>query len=149
MEIVWHGQFSNFTKSPFTLDGKEWRDVETYFQSRKTLDPKRQEEIRQAPSAMGAKMRGDSRKKTVLRSDWEQVKESFTLAGLRAKFQQNPALKKLLLSTQGKLIVEPYHKGDDSSSYWSAGKDGKGLNRLGWLLVQVRQELLNPELADR
>jgi ribA/ribD-fused uncharacterized protein len=55
---------------------------------------------------------------------------------LRAKFAA-PALKTLLLSTGERPLVEdsPYDR------YWGAGKDGRGKNRLGALLMELRDEL--------
>jgi len=53
-----------------------------------------------------------------------------------AKFSQHEDLKEILLSTENKKIVE--HAPD---SCWGDGMDGKGQNRLGHVLVQVRQEL--------
>ncbi len=73
-----------------------------------------------------------------LRSDWESVKETIMLEALRAKFSQHPALTKLLLGTGDAPIIE--HTTNDS--YWGdGGGNGKGKNRLGELLVQVRTEL--------
>ncbi len=140
-----HGFLSCFYTSPFELDGKTWKGAEWYFQAMKfaQTDPEYAERIRQAKSSVIAKRMGGSRKRP-LREDWERVKEPFMLAALRRKFQI-PALRKRLLATGRKHLVEdaPW------DSYWGIGKDKKGMNRLGWLLVQVRQEILNPELADR
>jgi ribA/ribD-fused uncharacterized protein len=72
-----------------------------------------------------------------LRGDWESIKETVMLEALRAKFTQHAALHALLLSTGDALLVE--HTTNDA--YWGDGGDGSGLNRLGALLVQVRDEL--------
>ena len=52
-------------------------------------------------------------------------------AGLLAKFSQNIDLLNKLLETGDKKIVQ--HTAD--TSYWGDGGDGKGLNRLGVLLM--------------
>lgn len=56
---------------------------------------------------------------------------------VRAKFEQHPALLGLLLSTGDAEIVE--HTRNDA--YWGDGGDGSGLNMLGRILMEVRQEL--------
>jgi ribA/ribD-fused uncharacterized protein len=53
------------------------------------------------------------------------------------KFTQHPELAKLLISTGNLTLVEH----TDIDSYWGDGKDGKGKNRLGHLLMQLRAEL--------
>lgn len=55
---------------------------------------------------------------------------------LRQKFS-HPKLKALLLSTKKRELVEnsPFDR------YWGCGGDGTGANRLGVLLMEVRQEL--------
>jgi len=57
--------------------------------------------------------------------------------GLRAKFTQNPKILEKLLGTGKSLIVE--HTVNDS--YWGDGGDGSGKNRLGLILMELREEL--------
>jgi ribA/ribD-fused uncharacterized protein len=79
---------------------------------------------------------GRSRKRP-LRRDWESVKEQVMLEALRAKFTQHDDLKAILLGTGDAVLVE--HTAKDS--YWGDGGDGSGKNRLGQLLMRVRDEL--------
>ena len=53
------------------------------------------------------------------------------------KFNQHPRLATMLVETGDAEIVE--HTENDA--YWGDGGDGKGLNRLGQILMQVRAEL--------
>ena len=57
-----------------------------------------------------------------------------------AKFQHNKDLAELLLATGDAMLVE--HTGKDA--YWRDGGDGSGLNRLGGILMRVREELSSP-----
>ena len=60
------------------------------------------------------------------------------LRGLRAKFEQNSSLKKKLLETGERQMRE--HTGRDK--YWGdGGKKNVGLNRLGKLLMEIREQL--------
>ena len=70
-----------------------------------------------------------------LRPDWEEVKENIMMIALRAKFDQYPELKQILLSTAGNSLVE--HTENDT--YWGDAGDGSGLNILGDLLVELRE----------
>ena len=56
---------------------------------------------------------------------------------VRAKFETHPALKTLLLSTGTEEIIE----NAPGDYYWGCGKDGSGKNRLGHILMRVREEL--------
>jgi N-glycosidase YbiA len=70
------------------------------------------------------------------RPDWYKVRETLMLETLRAKFQQNPELSELLVATGDAYLVEH----TDRDAYWADGGDGKGKNRLGHLLMQIREE---------
>jgi len=59
------------------------------------------------------------------------------LDALRAKFTQHADLRTLLLATGDAQLVE--HTTNDS--YWGDGGDGSGKNRLGQLLMRLRDEL--------
>jgi len=78
------------------------------------------------------------------RLDWEDTKEEVMLQALRAKFRQHKELHDLLLGTNNRKLVE--HTVNDS--YWGdGGGNNQGRNRLGALLIQVRDELRkNPNL---
>ncbi len=58
------------------------------------------------------------------------------------KFSQNPEIAKELLATRDAIIIE--HTQNDA--YWADGGDGSGKNKLGFLLMQVREELKNATL---
>ena len=61
------------------------------------------------------------------------------MIALRAKYDQYPELKQLLLSTAGHSLVE--HTENDN--YWGDAGDGSGLNILADLLVELREYDLN------
>jgi ribA/ribD-fused uncharacterized protein len=128
-------QLSNFSGFGFTLDGNKWRTMEHYFQAMKFEGTEQFERILNCGSPKQAKDLGQSRA-IPIRQDWDSVKEEIMLRGLKEKFK-SPELKEILLSTGKKDLVEnsPYDK------YWGIGPNGKGKNRLGVLLVELRTEL--------
>jgi ribA/ribD-fused uncharacterized protein len=128
-------ELSNFAGFGFELDGHAWRTMEHYFQAKKFEGTPQFERILNCGSPKQAKDLGQSRA-IAIRPDWDAVKEDIMLAGLREKFK-HAALKSLLLGTGKKTLVEnsPY------DSYWGIGPNGKGKNRLGVLLMRLRDEL--------
>jgi ribA/ribD-fused uncharacterized protein len=131
-----YGCFSNFSRHPIFLDGKRWRTSEHYFQAQKFAGTEREEEIRRARTPMEAANLGRSRRHP-MRRDWESVKEAVMYAALRAKFTQHDDLRAILLGTGDATLVE--HTANDD--YWGDGGDGSGRNRLGQLLMRLREEL--------
>jgi ribA/ribD-fused uncharacterized protein len=133
-----YGEFSNFAKYPITINEVLYPTSEHYFQAMKFNDnPQYQEQIRMTGSCTAIKRMGGTRKHK-LRADWENVKEDIMMTALRAKFTQYDSLRDLLLSTGDKHLIE--HTVNDV--YWAdGGGGGRGLNRLGVLLVELRNEL--------
>ena len=128
--------FSNFSLNPFFLDGHLWRTNEHYYQSQKYAGTPDEVKIRELKTPREAFYEGRDKKKTV-RADWNQAKETVMYAGLKAKFSQHPALRQILLSTGNAYIVE----NSPTDYFWGWGKDQSGKNRLGHLLMRLREEL--------
>lgn len=131
-----YGCFSNFSPHPIKLKGKTWPTSEHYFQAQKFAGTPDEEEVRQAKSPMVAARMGRSRKRP-LRKDWEGVKDSIMHEAVLAKFTQHADLRETLLGTGEAKLVE--HTENDA--YWGDGGDGSGKNRLGQILMRVREDL--------
>ena len=131
--------FSNFYKSPINLNGKTWRTTEHYYQAMKYEGTEYEEIVR---SQLTARKAAEVGRSGPLRSDWEVVKEKVMYIALVAKFTQHKDLKEALLQTGDNELIEasPY------DSYWGSGSDGNGKNRLGVLLMKLREELKNGEV---
>ena len=132
-----YGEFSNFSAHPFKLNGRVWPTSEHYFQAQKFSGTEHEETVHNAKTPSMAAKLGRSRS-LPLRTDWETVKDDVMRTALRAKFEQHPKLKSLLLSTGDAELIE--HTRNDS--YWADGGDGTGKNRLGILLMELRAELM-------
>jgi ribA/ribD-fused uncharacterized protein len=130
-------EFSNFYKREIYIDSKSWLFTEAFFQAMKFPDdPAHQAHIRSLTKPKEAKFAGGNRSKK-MRDDWDNVREQVLLCALRAKFTQHEDLRKLLLSTGNRELIE--HTSSDK--YWGDGGDGSGQNRMGKLLMQIRAEL--------
>jgi len=162
------GEFSNFygkkQDKTFTLeiDGKEWKTTEHYFQAMKfgvddKASLKYMEVIREANTPNIAKILANQKvekgrykwrndlnktiekylkKDVTIRDNWEEVKEKIMRKANKAKFSQNEKLKKLLLETGDCTLIED----SPTDEVWGIGKDGTGENKLGKILMRLRDE---------
>ena len=131
-----YGELSNFALYPIKIKGKVWPTSEHYFQAMKFESQKDQAEIRKAKTPMEAAKKGRDRKRK-LRKNWESSKDNVMREAVLQKFSQHENLKELLLSTGSSKLVE--HTENDK--YWGDGGDGRGKNRLGIILMEVRERL--------
>jgi ribA/ribD-fused uncharacterized protein len=131
-----YGEFSNFSPHPIVLQDKTWPTTEHYFQAQKFTGTEHEETVRLAKSPMIAARMGRDRQKP-LRKDWEVVKDDIMWEAVLAKFTQHEDLRKLLLSTGDVGLIE--HTTYDR--YWGDSGDGSGLNKLGEILMSVRETL--------
>lgn len=130
---------SNFFESPVEYENMIFSSVEAAFQAAKTTDRiKRLAFCNVRPNrakAMGRRLD--------LRPDWEEVKNQVMLDCLRNKFAAGTILAQLLMDT-GKESLKEGNSWHDN--VWGDCKcercaNIKGENRLGKLLMQVRDEL--------
>lgn len=126
---------SNYSASPFRVDYVLFPTMEHYFQANKADNQNDYLRIAHAPTPGEAKRLG---RKIQLRPDWEKIKDNIMLAGLRKKFA-DPELRNLLLATGDEELVEGNYWRD---TYWGVC-NGVGQNKLGKLLMQVREEIKN------
>ena len=131
-----YGVFSNFAAYPIKLKGLMWPTSEHYFQAMKFESADDQNEIRRSKSPMEAARKGRDRKRK-LRSNWESVKDNVMREAVMQKFTQHHDLKEILLSTGSAKLIE--HTKNDS--YWGDGGNGFGKNKLGQILMEVREKL--------
>jgi len=133
-----YGEFSNFSRNPFSFEGIIYRTSEHFYQSRKFLENEHRYAVIDAESPKLAAEIG-RQKHRPLRPDWEEIKVHVMMEALRLKFRAYPGIRNLLLSTGNVLIVEdsPY------DSYWGRGPDGTGKNALGKCLMALRLEFEN------
>lgn len=171
-----YGVFSNFAETSFTVEGRTYPTSEAYFQSKKFEGPdsspadleyaklvasqntgnKSAILARQAKPIQNYKWAKDlwdiiqtySKRGVKMRSDWDKVKNNVMRVAVYHKFNQNPKIKQILLSTGSKPLFEHTHR----DMYWADGHPkndptihGEGKNMLGQILEEVRY-LLAPNL---
>lgn len=72
-----------------------------------------------------------------LRADWEQVKDDVMQKAVLQKFRTHADIREILLATVDEVLVE----NSPIDYYWGCGKDGSGKNKLGQILMEVREIL--------
>ena len=124
---------SNFYCSPIKYKGLIYLNAEAAFQAQKETCEKDKEQYTRMNPAQ-AKLVG---RNCNLREDWEEIKEQIMYEIVKAKFTQNPNLAKLLLDT-GDAYLEEGNWWHDTT--WGVC-NGVGENKLGKILMRVREEL--------
>lgn len=148
----WGDYLSNFYPCIFKDDQYTYNSSECYFMAKKAIifndndalkkilelnDPKKQKGI-------GKKVKGFTN------AVWDPIKYSIMIDALTLKFSQNPKLKKKLLETNDKILVE----GSPYDGIWGVKlrfddplildeKNWQGQNLLGKALMEVRSRLKN------
>ena len=142
---VFDGEFaflSNFYSSPISdEDGIVYPTVEHYFQAMKSLDKSERFNIAIQPTPGKAKRCG---RRVTLRPDWEQIKEDIMYEALQKKFADD-LLKEKLLATNDEYLEEgtTWHDNEWGVCHCLKCQDIVGKNKLGKLLMRVREEIRN------
>lgn len=138
--MIW-SVLSNFYPSKFMIDGKEYYHVEGYYQSQKfsntnkdieehvrsTMDPKICKRIARSHILSGNELRV-----------WENGRKDRVMKrALLCKFLSNSELLDVLLSSGDNILIESSRW----DYYWACGQDDSGKNKLGELLMEVRELL--------
>ena len=129
------GAWSNH---PFLLEDKQWPTVEHYYQAMKFEDPSAQEKVRTAASPKQARKLGRSRFRRI-RKDWKKVKSVYMTRALYTKCKTHPDVAEQLLKTGSSKLVE----NSLYDYYWGCGRDRRGTNMYGQVLMNVRDKLLS------
>ena len=150
MVLFWDGPFSQWEPCNFVVNGIEYNCAEQYmmaekarfFEDEETLNEIMDTDDPREQKRLGRLVEGFDEDR------WNEVAIEIVVKGNLAKFSQNPELKKILLDTESRILVEasPYDK------IWGIGlreTDPRALDREQWLgtnwlgeaLSQVRDAL--------
>lgn len=146
-----HRFLSNFFYVPGGVyseeDGIIYPTVEHAYQAAKTKDKLAKIFIKQLLTPNEAKQYG---RDLELRDDWQLVREDIMKDLILIKFRNND-LRKKLISTEDAELIEGNNWGD---AFWGqilkkgSNKPGKGLNKLGKILMEVRDYYKNNKGGD-
>lgn len=134
--LLTYGCFSNFSPHSFVEDNLIYKTSEHYYQANKfEYKSKDYMDATSSFSAFDTAKIGRDRSRP-MRKDWDiaQIKAGVMLHALKLKFDQNEDIKKILLSTGTKYLVE-----DSPIDWcWGCGADRTGENFLGRCLMILR-----------
>lgn len=134
---------SNFYPCELDVFGVHCKSSEHAYQYRKAMELNKPDialKILNAPTASDAKYISNS--SLEIDDRWHDIKDGVMFDVLTCKANQCSSFHHMLKSTSGKTLVE-----DTSDPYWARGPDGRGQNRLGQLLMTLRQNV--PRLLTR
>ncbi|MBN8214256.1 MAG: NADAR family protein [Xanthomonadales bacterium] len=135
-----YGAFSNLFRRAMVFEGREYPTAEHAYQAGKARKEAVREWILSAPSPSLVAMAAHGLYTWDITPEWSRTKFDRMRDVLRAKFMQHEDLKELLLSTGDARLVEAGKTDNVVNRTWGE-VNGKGLNMLGVLLMEVRDEI--------
>lgn len=131
---------SNFYPCTVIHDGLEYRNLESAFQAAKCADLSARARFGSLEPAEAKKLG----RTVTLRGDWENVKLSILKELVRIKFYSNLELLGALLATGNAMLFEDniWHDNYYGNCTCSRCHGIPGLNHLGHVLMQIRDQLL-------
>jgi ribA/ribD-fused uncharacterized protein len=135
-----YGAFSNLFRRPIVFEGREYPTAEHAYQAGKARKENVREWILSAPSPSLVAMAAHGLYTWDIVPNWTEIKFDRMRSVLRAKFSQHGDLQELLLQTGAARLVEVGRTDSPVNRVWGE-VNGKGLNMLGVLLMEIRTEL--------
>jgi len=135
-----YGAFSNLYQRPISFENRVYPTAEHAYQAGKPCKAAVREWILSAPSPSLVAMAAHGLYTWDIVPNWSQIKFERMRQVLREKFTQHEDLRELLLSTGDLRLVEVGKTNNAVNRVWGE-VNGKGLNMLGVLLMEVRSEL--------
>ena len=137
---------SNFAACDIEYNGHKYKTAEHAFQAAKALFEEQRAWVADSSTPGQAKRRG---REVILRPDWEQIKDQVMLDIVRIKFN-DPDMQMRLVKSRDWILCENNYWHDN---YWGnctceKCKDIPGQNKLGKILMQVREETINKILKS-
>ena len=124
----------------FELDGTEWPSVEHYYQGMKFEEGEIRESIRSADHPAKASKLAKANKKLV-RKDWSKIRQVMMTRAVYTKCRTHQKIAEVLIATGDKQIIETTMY----DYYWGCGRDGRGHNVFGKVLMAVRDKLMQEQ----
>ena len=127
---------SNFYEGKvFTYKGLKFNNTEAPFHAEKCWSRAKEFEM---VRPLQSKRLG---RRVLMRKDWEQIKDRVMYDVCYAKFTQDPVLKAKLLATGNRELVEGNTHGDRCWGMTCSNGVWIGENRLGKVLMKLREDL--------
>lgn len=136
-----YGAFSNLYRREIEFEGERFATSEHAYQAGKPRKKAVRDWLMSAPSPALLAMAAHGLYYWDVAPGWSTGKFDRMRGVLRAKFEQHPDLRNLLLSTGDARLVESATVDNEVNRLWGE-VNGVGKNMLGVLLMELRAELL-------
>jgi ribA/ribD-fused uncharacterized protein len=134
-----YGAFSNLYRREVKFEGRIFPTAEHAYQAGKASRQAVREWILSAPTPALAAMAAHGLYTWDVVPNWSKIKFDRMRAVLRAKFDQHPDLKELLLATGNARLVEAGTVNNAVNRLWGE-VNGSGENMLGVMLMELRAD---------
>lgn len=131
---------SSYSEYSFLLDGFPWPTAEHYYQAKKFDDEAYQHRIRESSSAAKAHKLGNAWFKRK-RSDLKVVRVTLMTRAIYTKCKSYDSVAEALMETGDIYIAE----NSFTDYFWGCGRDGRGSNYFGKVLMNVRAKLVEEQ----
>jgi ribA/ribD-fused uncharacterized protein len=143
-----YGVFSNLYRRPIVFEGIEFPTAEHAYQAGKARKNEVRDWLLKAPTPSLLAMAAHGLYTWDIVPDWSVTKYDRMRKVLYAKFSQHEDLKQLLLTTGNARLVETGTVPNAVNKTWGE-VNGKGLNMLGRILMEVRTLFRNDAGSSR
>lgn len=128
---------------PIQLEDLVWPTVEHYVQAMQFEDDEKREKIRMASTTDAARKLGKTGWFKRPRDNWDNLRTVYMTRAVYTKARAFPEVTEALLATGDEHLVES----DQYDYFWGCGRDKRGENAYGKVLMQVRDKLREEESA--
>ena len=133
--------FSPYTAHAILVNDELYPTVEHAYQSLRYTDPTIIKEIKNAPSPVMA-WEISSKYKHLQKDDFRAHKLETMKMLMRLKVVQHQDIKQALIDSKGLKIVKHITTYPPGDGFWDDGQDGTGLNHMGRIWMEIRDELV-------
>ena len=131
---------SSWSKHSIFIEDLEWPSVEHYVQAMKYENKDYREKIRLAAHPREAKQLGEARWKRK-KSNWKSEREIYMTRGMYIKCRTHPEVAEALIASGDLPILDT----SNFDYFWGCGRDGRGKNRFGDVLKDIRAKLISEQ----
>jgi ribA/ribD-fused uncharacterized protein len=141
---IFYIYFSPYTAHAIEIDGVVYPTVEHAYQCARYTDSKIIEEIRSAHSPVKA-WEASSKYKHLQIPEFKSEDHKLAVMKklMRFKAEQHEEVRKALKDSGDLQIIKKIVTYPPGDGFWDDGEDGKGLNYIGKMWMEIREEILN------
>lgn len=129
-------RLSAYSKHGFELDGEYWPSVEHYYQASKFESDAYRKKVREAAHPKLATKLGEAWFKPK-KSNWKGKRVIMMTRAVYIKCRTHEEIAEALLATEAQQIIDT----SQFDYFWGVGRDGRGENQYGEVLMAVRNKL--------